>query len=176
MHVYDIGCSQQSALLFAVSVSWRNKHTHCDSSRWPRQINSLLIYWKKLAGGVKGKIHYSHSIPRRTGKDGPCSDNSASSGVEVLQNNAIKPTCVCVKLSLCFNWAPRLGTRWRWVVSFTPRPLYPQGQSPWHRLDRRLGCPKSQSGRGGEKNTHPLPGLEVKPCSAMPVLVLVLWW
>jgi hypothetical protein len=24
-----------------------------------------------------------------------------------------------------------LGTRWRWVVSFTPRPLYPQGKSPW---------------------------------------------
>jgi hypothetical protein len=53
---------------------------------------------------------------------------------------------VKVKLSLCFNWAPRhegvlgsggidprildLGTRWRWVVSFTPRPLYPQGKSP----------------------------------------------
>jgi hypothetical protein len=23
-----------------------------------------------------------------------------------------------------------LGTRWRWVVSFTPWPLYPQGESP----------------------------------------------
>jgi hypothetical protein len=47
---------------------------------------------------------------------------------------------VKVKLSLCFNWAPRhegvlgsgcisprildLGNRWRWVVSFTPRPLW----------------------------------------------------
>jgi len=33
---------------------------------------------------------------------------------------------VKVKLSLCFNWAPHhegvLG-KWRWVVSFTPRPL-----------------------------------------------------
>jgi hypothetical protein len=26
----------------------------------------------------------------------------------------------------------------RWVVSFTLRPLYPQGKKPWHRLDRRL--------------------------------------
>jgi hypothetical protein len=41
------------------------------------------------------------------------------------------------KLSLCFNWAPRhegvlfdLGTRWRCVVSFTPRPLYSQGTAP----------------------------------------------
>jgi hypothetical protein len=31
-----------------------------------------------------------------------------------------------------------LGTRWRWVVSFTPRPLYTQGKSPWYLLDRRL--------------------------------------
>jgi hypothetical protein len=23
-----------------------------------------------------------------------------------------------------------LRARWRWVVSFTPRPLYPQGKSP----------------------------------------------
>jgi hypothetical protein len=28
------------------------------------------------------------------------------------------------------------GTRWRWVVSFTPRPLYPQGKSPWYTLDK----------------------------------------
>jgi hypothetical protein len=51
-----------------------------------------------------------------------------------------------VKLSLCLTkhhamktyWgsggiAPRitdLGTRWRWVVNFTPRPLYPQGKAP----------------------------------------------
>jgi hypothetical protein len=30
--------------------------------------------------------------------------------------------------------APRfldVGTRWRWVVSFTLRPHYPQGKSPW---------------------------------------------
>jgi hypothetical protein len=25
------------------------------------------------------------------------------------------------------------------VVSFTNRPLYPQGKSPWYPLDRRLG-------------------------------------
>jgi len=28
-----------------------------------------------------------------------------------------------------------LGTRWRWVVSFTPRPLYLQGKSPWYPLE-----------------------------------------
>jgi hypothetical protein len=51
--------------------------------------------------------------------------------------------------------APRildLGTRWRWVVSFTPRPLYPQGKSHWYPLDRKLGEPQSRSGRA-LKNT-----------------------
>jgi len=50
-------------------------------------------------------------------------------------------------LSLCFNWAPRhegvlrewkygaTYSWWRWVVSFTLRPLYPQGKSPWYPLD-----------------------------------------
>jgi hypothetical protein len=60
--------------------------------------------------------------------------------------------------------APRildLGARWRWVVSFMPRPLYPQGKGPWYPLDRRLGGSQSRSGRGGEeKNSEPPPGIE----------------
>jgi len=38
-----------------------------------------------------------------------------------------------------------LGIRWRWVVSFTPRPLYSQGKSPWQPLDRRLGGSRSDA-------------------------------
>jgi hypothetical protein len=54
-----------------------------------------------------------------------------------------------------------LGTRWRGVVRFTPRPLYLQEKSPWYPLDRRLGGPQSRSEYGGEeKNSQPLPGLE----------------
>jgi hypothetical protein len=60
--------------------------------------------------------------------------------------------------------APRildLGIRWRWVVNFTPRPLYPQRKSPWYPLDRGLGGHQSRSGRGGEeKNSQPQPALE----------------
>jgi hypothetical protein len=38
----------------------------------------------------------------------------------------------------------------------------PQGKSPWHPLDTKLGGPQSGSGRGGEeKNSQPLPGLEL---------------
>jgi hypothetical protein len=44
-----------------------------------------------------------------------------------------------------------LGTSWRWVVNFTPRPLYPRGKSPRYPLDRRLGGPQSRSGRFGEQ-------------------------
>jgi hypothetical protein len=60
--------------------------------------------------------------------------------------------------------APRildLGTRWAWVVSFTPQLLYPQEKSPRYPLDRRLGGAQSQVERGSEeKSSHPLPGLE----------------
>jgi hypothetical protein len=45
-----------------------------------------------------------------------------------------------------FSW-PRHN--WRWVVSFTARPFYPRGKSPRFPLDRRLGWPKSRSGRRG---------------------------
>jgi hypothetical protein len=54
-----------------------------------------------------------------------------------------------------------LGTIWMWVISFTPRPLYPQEKSLWYASDRRLSGPQSRSGRGGEeKNSQPLPRLE----------------
>jgi hypothetical protein len=42
----------------------------------------------------------------------------------------------------------------------TPRPLYPQGKSPWYPLSRRLPERQSRTGRGGEKISQPLPGLE----------------
>jgi hypothetical protein len=44
-----------------------------------------------------------------------------------------------------------LCTSWRWVVSFTPLPLYPRGKSPRYQLDRILGEPQSPSGRRGEE-------------------------
>jgi hypothetical protein len=52
------------------------------------------------------------------------------------------------------NISPRildLGTRWNRVVSFTPRPLYPQAKSPCYQLYRRLGGLQSRSGRGSEE-------------------------
>jgi len=77
-----------------------------------------------------------------------------------------------VKLSICLHHAmkvyresggtdPRilnLGTRWRWVVSFTPRPLCLQRKSHRYPLGMRPGGPQSRSGRG--KKSLTLPGIE----------------
>jgi hypothetical protein len=98
-------------------------------------------------------------------------------GRQVYKTEYLISLKVKVKLFLCLTKhhsmkaysasggiAPRilnLGTRWRWVVSFTPQPLYPQGKSPWYPLDKRLGGPQSRSGRGGEgKNSRPPSGIE----------------
>jgi len=51
--------------------------------------------------------------------------------------------------------------RWRWVVSFTPWPPYPQEKNLCYPLDRRLGRRQSRSGCGGEeKNSQSLPELK----------------
>jgi hypothetical protein len=46
-----------------------------------------------------------------------------------------------------------LCTRWRWVVSFTPRPLYPQRKSPRYPLDwiKTNDCLSAIIMRGGGK-------------------------
>jgi len=38
-------------------------------------------------------------------------------------------------IASCIN----LGTRWRWLFSLTPWPLYPPGKSRRYPVDRRLG-------------------------------------
>jgi len=66
-----------------------------------------------------------------------------------------------------------LGTRWRWVVSFTKRSLYARGKSQRYPLDRRLHGLQSQSGRGGERKIHP-PRRELNACRPTCTLVIVL--
>jgi hypothetical protein len=60
-----------------------------------------------------------------------------------------------------------LGTSWRWVVSFTPRPLYPRGE-------RRLGGPQNRSGRRGEEKILDPTGTRIPTplsCSPWPVAI-----
>jgi hypothetical protein len=53
----------------------------------------------------------------------------------------------------------KLGTCWRWVVSVTPRPLYPQAKSP-SGTEQGLGGPQSRSGSFREKHLLSLQRIE----------------
>lgn len=56
---------------------------------------------------------------------------------------------------------PNFRARWKWIVSFTSRPLYYRGNNPCYRLNRRLNVSKRLSGRLGEEiNLLPLPEIE----------------
>jgi hypothetical protein len=77
----------------------------------------------------------------------------------------------------CSLWGSRyidphfldLGTSWRWMVSFTLRPLYPWEENPRYLLDRRLGGPQSRSRRcGEEKILDPTGILTLTPRSFRP--------
>jgi hypothetical protein len=69
-----------------------------------------------------------------------------------------------------------LGTRWRWVVGFTPQALYPRENSPQYPLYRRLGRPQYLSARYGEgKNVLTMTGIDLRlPCRPARSLVPIL--
>jgi hypothetical protein len=69
-----------------------------------------------------------------------------------------------------------LGTRWRWVVNFTPRPLYSQGKSPRYRLGRRLGGFRIRSGSCGERSVTPARNRAPIPRSSSPYGTLLAMW
>jgi hypothetical protein len=61
-----------------------------------------------------------------------------------------------------------LGTRWRWLVNITSRPLYPWKERPRYALKRGLAEPRSRSERfGGKKNLLLQPAFEC--CIVDPV-------
>jgi hypothetical protein len=67
-----------------------------------------------------------------------------------------------------------LGTRWRWIVSFTPQPLYPQGNSPIRIRWEDEGGPIAGLDPVEWKNLLFLPGLELaipRPSSPYPIAV-----
>jgi hypothetical protein len=61
-----------------------------------------------------------------------------------------------------------LGTTWRWVVSYTPRPLYPQRRSPWYALDKGLGWPHNLS-EPCEEKSHPYRDSNSDPSAVQPI-------
>jgi hypothetical protein len=92
------------------------------------------------------------------------------------------------KINLCLgliNWATRhediweswcidlsildLSTSWKWMVSFTPRLLYPWWKNFRCPLDKRLYEPQDQSGRCGEEKILPLTRLELWHSAVQPI-------
>jgi hypothetical protein len=62
----------------------------------------------------------------------------------------------------CNFTIPNLSASCEWVISFTPLPLYPWGNSPQCSLCRRLVGPQSQSGCYGEER-NPLLLPRIRP-------------
>jgi hypothetical protein len=59
-------------------------------------------------------------------------------------------------------WFVNSGTRWRWVVSLAPWPLYPQRKTPQYPLNRRLAGHLSQSAHFGDnKSVFAQAGIEL---------------
>jgi hypothetical protein len=56
-----------------------------------------------------------------------------------------------------------LGTSWRWVVSFTPRVLYPRGRRSRYPLDRRVDGLWAGPYDVEKRKFLTLPGLELQP-------------
>jgi hypothetical protein len=108
-----------------------------------------LVEWR-LAGETEV---LGENLPQRHFNDHPSSWKSSLRSFDFLRN---------IGERMYNSHFLELGTSWRWVVSFTPRPLYPRRKSPRHPLDRRFGGPQSRSGRLGKWKCLTLPGLELR--------------
>jgi hypothetical protein len=68
-----------------------------------------------------------------------------------------------------------LGTTWTWVVTFTPRPLYPRVESPRCPYDKKLGGRQNRYGRcGEEKKSYHCPSRELNTGRPARSLVTIL--
>jgi hypothetical protein len=56
-----------------------------------------------------------------------------------------------------------LGTRWRWLVSFMPLPLWPRGKSPGTHWKGGWGVPRGGLDAVKKRKFLILPGLELRP-------------
>jgi len=61
------------------------------------------------------------------------------------------------------------GARWEWVVSATPRPLYPR-KDTWYPVCRRLRGPQDPSGR--VRKVSLTPGFDPRTVDALPFITV----
>jgi hypothetical protein len=63
----------------------------------------------------------------------------------------------------CIWWGKAKSSLWRWVVSFTPRPLYPRGKGPGTHLIGGWMDPRAGLDDVEKRKFLTLPGLELRP-------------
>jgi hypothetical protein len=131
--------------------------------QWATKHDVFRLYLHSFHSNLtKGKRIYHHKSPNLSslnvkGQLSLCITNEALYHEGVWGSGCIDP---------CFL---DLSTNWRWVVRFTPQPLYPRGKNPWYPLARRLGGPQSWSGwRGEEKILDRTKTQAMNPHSSSP--------
>ena len=136
---------------------------------WPRLYIFISILW----------IFWGSPSLKKKCKDGWHVLNPKSlDTTEHLYISKATPVCTPWRVRGAWSTAPRilnLGTRWRWVVSFMPRPLYPWRKSLHFSLNRRFSEFQSRLGFTEKKNIFLLP--RIKPrFFGLPTLVQSLHW
>jgi hypothetical protein len=144
-----------------MNIIYINKHY-----RWPKKINKCDKCWTDvivnrikviLTTGAKGSGPGIFTTLAKRLSSNPVTKDKGS--VVSVPNYVSSHEDKWVSGGI----APRifdLISGWKWVVSFTPRPPYPQGKSARYRLDRRLSGSQSRPGRGGKEKTLSVPGIE----------------
>jgi hypothetical protein len=118
-----------------------------DPSRWPRDTTKKLALTSPTSGGR------SVGIVR-----------SRTRGTEFV-------SFICLGKCRYFYSSIFLviGTRWKWIVSFTPLLPYYRRKIRWYSLDKRLVGPQSRSGRCGEEKNLAFQRNETGPTNSQPV-------
>jgi hypothetical protein len=124
-------------------------------------FNFIRILLRKRRYSMASILLLIRLVPNSFPGSQPCKGKKAKLSLCLIKHHAMNR----YRVAEVYNFTildP--SNRWRWVVSFTLRPLYTRGNGPQHPLDRGLGGPQSRSGRsGGEKSFLPLPGIEPEP-------------
>jgi hypothetical protein len=133
--------------LLQVQVFW--VVTSCGVVRYQPELSCHNTTWRHSPEGLDFKHHRRESLKIRniTVLLLTCPSTQPSITPRcihcIIKQNAMKMNCGTG------------GTRRRWVVWFTPQPLYPQGNRCRYPLDWRLGGPQSRFWWGGEdKNPY----------------------
>jgi hypothetical protein len=95
-------------------------------------------------------------VLRKSWTGNRCLSNIPYLGSGVYRGGKVKLSLCLINQALCDEgvWGSGyidphfldLSSSWRLAISFTPRPLYPQGKELRYPLDRRVGMHQSWSG------------------------------